>query len=152
MSKEIKLYENKITMRIPDDFVAAQAAEKLTGGVQPDYLYADEKKIALITVTWGESELPEDIDKRIMEYREMHRRAVPNFGNCTAAKKKTKSGKDIAAILYTSTTPTRDLHNFFVLTGLQGRELTITIHCDIKDIPYYGMQLMDIVDSIDVAE
>ncbi len=71
------------------------------------------------------------MNKRIAEYCERYRRSVLNFADYNVAKKKTKSGSDIVAFYYTSTSPTRDLYNIFVLTTLEGRELTVTLHCDV---------------------
>ncbi len=125
---------------------------KFSAGAKPDVLYVDEKTKSLISVTYTENKASEDIDKRIAEYCALHQRSVPNFANCTVAKKKTKSGKDIAAFHYTSTSPVRDLYNFFVLTSLEGRELTITLHCDVKNIPKFGMKFMNVLNSVDVSE
>lgn len=150
MNKEISLYDNKLKMQIPEQFVQSKDMDKFFVGAKPDFLYVDEKTDALISVTYTENQSAEDIDKRIAEYCELYRRSVPNFANCKIAKKKTGSGQDIAAFYYTSTTPARDIYNFFVLTSLEGRELTVTLHCDIRNIPDYGMEFMNILNSIDV--
>ncbi len=152
MSKEVCLYENKVTMQIPEEFVETKDSSPFFAGAKPDFLYVDEKTKSMISVTYTENEASEDIDKRIAEYCALHQRSVPHFSNCTVAKKKTKSGKDIAAFYYTSTSPVRDLYNFFVLTSLEGRELTMTLHCDVKNIPEFGMKFMSVLDSMDVLE
>ncbi len=111
----------------------------------------DERTDTIISVTYTDKEASEEIEKRIAECCTLYQRSVPNFGNCNIAKKKTKSGKDLAAFYYTSTSPTRNLYHFFVLTSLEGRELTITLHCSIQHIPDYGVEFMNVLNSIDVV-
>lgn len=92
------------------------------------------------------------IDERIVEYCDLYKRSVPNFDNFKIAKKKTKSGVDIAAFYYTSTSPERDLYNFFILTSLDESELIFTLHCSAENAPLFGMKFMNILNSIDVVE
>ena len=152
MTKEIKLYDNRVFLHLPEEFTAVEECSKYFLSAKPDFAFVEQKTNALISAlktnykTSGVA-----IDDRIMEYCELYKRSVPNFGNYKIAKKKTKSGLDIAAFYYTSTSPERDLYNFFILTSLDENELIFTFHCGVENAALFGAKFMNILNSIDVV-
>lgn len=151
MTNKINLYENKVMFNLPKEFVLDSEAEKYFISTKPEYVFIDNETKALVSVLKTEYEITDiKIEDRITDYFELHRRSVANFANFNMAKKKTKSGVDIAALYYTSTSQTRNLYNFFVLTYLDNHELIFTLHCNIEDIPKFGIKFMNVVNSIDI--
>ncbi len=153
MTNDIKLYDDRVCLTIPFEFIETEKFDKYFSSAKPDFLYVDEGTDALVSITHTLYDAGKmKIDERINEYCELYKRSVPNFANFSMAKKKTKSGKDIAAFYYTSTSPERDLYNFFVLSTLDSRELVFTLHCNIENVPNYGVKFMNILNSIDILE
>lgn len=153
MLKEINLYENKLIFRIPEEFEVVDDAGRFFVSTKPDYAFVDKQTNALVSVLKTEYKIAGvSIADRITEYCEVYKRSVPNFDNFKIAKKTTKSGRDIAAFYYTSTSPERDLYNFFILTSLGEYELIITLHCGMEDASSYGIKFMNVLNSIDVME
>ncbi len=151
MNKEISLYEDRLKLQIPENFTESQELEKFMLSKKPDHFFVDQEKKAYISVNYSQEECSGDMENRLSGYYTLYQRTVPNFANCSMAKKKTNSGQEIGAFYYTCTTATKNLYNFFILTTLEGRDVTVTLHCDLEKVPEYGMQFMNIVDSIDVA-
>lgn len=153
MTENVFLYDNKVSLNMPTEFVFVEDKEKYFAAGKPDFVYAEKDTGALISVTLTENDIDNaKIEERIMEYYEIYRRSVPNFSNSKIAKNKTKSGKEMAAFYYTSTAPNRDLYNFFILSSVDGKELTITMHCNAQNIPDYGVKFMHFLNSIDILD
>ena len=151
MTKEIKLYDNKVIFQLPEEFVAVQDINRYFLSVKPDFAFVEPETNALVSVLKTEYKTSGvTIDDRIIEYCELYKRSVPNFDNFKIAKKRTKSGTEIAAFYYTSTSPERDLYNFFILTSLDECELVFTLHCGVENASVYGIKFMNILNSIDV--
>lgn len=153
MTKEIKLYDNRVFFQLPEEFVAVQDINKYFLLAKPDFAFVEQETKALVSVLKTEYKTSGiTIDERIIEYFELYKRSVPNFDNFKIAKKRTKSQVEIAAFYYTSTSSERDLYNFFVLTSLDEYELLFTFHCGAENASIYGIKFMNILNSIDVAE
>lgn len=153
MTKEINLYDNRVIFQLPEEFVAVQDINKYFLTAKPDFAFVEQETNALVSVLKTEYKTTGvTIDDRIMEYCDLYKRSVPNFGNFKIAKKKTKSGAEIAAFYYTSTSPERDLYNFFILTSIDECELIFTLHCGIENASLYGIKFMNLLNSIDVVE
>lgn len=153
MTKEIKLYDNRVFFQLPEEFVAVQDINKYFLSAKPDFAFVEQETNALVSVLKTEYKTSGvTIDDRIIEYCELYKRSVPNFDNFKIAKKRTKSRAEIAAFYYTSTSPERDLYNFFILTSLDECELVFTLHCGVENALVYGIKFMNILNSIDVAE
>lgn len=153
MYKEIKLYDDKVVFNLPEEFAEVKDTGNLFLSGKPDFVFSDNKTNALVSVLKTDFKASDTlIDDRIVEYCDIHKRAVPNFDNFKIAKKNTASGNEIAAFYYTSTSPKRDLYNFFVLTYLDGYELIFSFHCGVEDAVQFGVKFMNILNSIDVRK
>lgn len=153
MTKEIKLYDNRVYFQLPEEFVAVQDINKYFLSAKPDFAFVEQETNALVSVLKTEYKTTGvTIDDRIIEYCELYKRSVPNFDNFKIAKKRTKSGAEIAAFYYTSTSPERDLYNFFILTSIDECELVFTLHCGVDKASVYGIKFMSILNSIDIEE
>lgn len=153
MNKEINLYDNRVVFQLPEEFVVVQDINKYFLSAKPEIAFVEQETKALVSVLKTEYKTSGiTIEDRITEYCELYKRSVPNFDNFKIAKKKTKSGAEIAAFYYTSTSPERDLYNFFILTSLDEYELIFTLHCGVENASQFGIKFMNILNSIDITE
>ena len=151
MSKQISLYDSNIVAEIPENFtlMTREEAQEFFKLEAPEQAYSNENKSAFITLNRNESELTsEGIEKRLNEYYTIHTRVVPNFKNPSLAKRSLENGVEIGAFQYTSTSATKDLYNTCLLIPVDGKEVVMTMHCDLEQAMTQGKEFMDVLASV----
>ena len=151
--KNIILYDNSLELQIPDCFELIEQEEEKKHyfpNIQPTTLYVDKETDATIGILYNDVDFTEeDIDERLGQYYIVLKRTKPNFNYGDGmVKRKLPNGKVIGSMVYTSTTLEKDLYTIFVLGSLNGKETTITMTFDIKDLSKYFNELMTITSSI----
>ncbi len=155
MSKRISLYDSNIVAEIPEDFtcMSREEAEEFFKLEMPEQVYSNRNKSAFITLNRNGQELTsEGIEKRLNEYYTIHTRVVPNFKNASLAKRSLENGVEIGALQYTSTSATKDLYNTCLLIPVDGKEVVITMHCELEQAMTQGKEFLDVLASIEWEE
>ena len=63
MTKEVMMYDSKLRINLPEEFLASNSADKYFQSAKPDYLFVYEGKNALVSVTINnEKSNEEDIE------------------------------------------------------------------------------------------
>ncbi len=153
---KVELWDSKLRFQIPEGFEELskhEIAKYYTSSLKPDFLFENKSNGAFIAVAALERELTaEALQSRIQEYAAGYQRVVPNFANCQIAIRKINDDKVIGMFYYTSTTINRNLLNYVVLGCLDGKEVMMTLHCNIEDCPEYAEKLMRTVNSLEIFD
>lgn len=150
MSNIISLYDGKFSMEVDNRFKESSHPGKyiLSGNI--DYVYVDETSDTFITITKTDFPAPNSLEIRMNEYCSIYKRSVANLANVKLSKKTMISGKEIGLFSYTSTTTTRNLMNYVLVSSVEDKEILITLHCDIEKMAEMFLTVRNIIDSIDI--
>lgn len=149
MSKDVCLYDNKVRICLPDEFEDREDVEQFYSSGKPDFLFKGRETNAVLSVSKVENISPKSsLEERINGYFNLYRTIIPNFDHYKIAKKVTKSGTEIAAFHYTSTSRERVLYNLFALTFVDNQDFIFLLHCDLEKIGACGIKFMNILSSI----
>lgn len=153
MSKDICLYDNKLRICLPDEFEAREDAEQFYSSGKPDFLFVSRETNAVLSVAKAENTSPDSsLEERINGYFNLYRTIIPNFDHYKLAKKVSKSGTEIAAFYYTSSSQERVLYNLFALTFVDNQDYIFSLHCDLEKIGACGIKFMNILSSVTMVK
>lgn len=151
-NKKVNLFNDKLIFELEESFKPTSHPEKYISAGKAEIVYVDEKSGAFMTVTKTEYPAPESVESRINEYLVLYRRIIPNLANASLSKKNMKSGKEIALLSYTSTSLTRNLMNYLLISSIENHEIVITMHCNIEKMPDMVMSIKHTLNSINIED
>ena len=152
MSRVLKLFENKLSIEIPDNYTEIQDEENIfASSEKPNYILKNDTLDSYITITKSTIEMKDSLELTLQGLYNQYRRVIPNFKSSDLYLKKIET-VEVGAFQYTSTTSTRDLYNLVGLFAIDGKQTLMTMHCDIENAIDEGSQFMKILESIRVSQ
>lgn len=150
MSRVLKLFENKLIIEIPDNYIEIQDEENIfASSEKPNYILKNDTLDSYITITKSTIEMKDSLELTFQGLYNQYRRVIPNFKPSGLYYNQLETVK-VGAFQFGSTTATKDLYTLVALFALDGKQTLITMHCDIKDAFEEGNKYMKLVESIKV--